>query len=143
MTSAYPWTPAKIQKVWLKIYIKQLFKTYPFLQHSDIDDHIEKAFKDDQSFESCGQVKVETKIRFELVFSSGCGGKTVAYLDIPNWVVVKPEHDGDEDDGKDEDDEEADCDGHQQASHHAVGGVDLHIKVDSKKTHRLKLTFGT
>ena len=126
MTSTFPWTPTKSISFCLDKDIKS--ETNPILQHFDIDHHIEEAFKHDQNLESCGQVKIETKIRFKLLFfNPGCGGTRLAYLDfwMPNWVVVKPEHDGDHDDGEDEDDEEADADVDQQASHHAVGGVDL------------------
>ena len=106
-----------------------MLKLYPFLQHSDIYHDIEEAFEQDQSLECCGQVKVETNISFQILFNSGCGDPPGVLLDICDWVVVKPEQEGDQDDGEDEDDEETDGDGHQEAGHHVVGCVDL-IKVD-------------
>ena len=106
-----------------------MLKLYPFLQHSDIYHDIEEAFEQDQSLECCGQVKVETNISFQILFNSGCGDPPGVFLDIRDWVVVKPEQEGDQDDGEDEDDEETDGDGHQEAGHHVVGCVDL-IKVD-------------
>ena len=106
-----------------------MLKLYPFLQHSDIYHDIEEAFEQDQSLECCGQVKVETNISFQILFNSGCGDPPGVLLDIRDWVVVKPEQEGDQDDGEDEDDEETDGDGHQEAGHHVVGCVDL-IKVD-------------
>ena len=109
-------------------------ETYPSLQHSHIDHDIEEAFNRDESLESCGEVEIKTEIRSELfLFNSGCGDSDThsAHLRfIPGiWVVVEPECDGDQDDGEDEEDEDADADVDQEASHHAVGCVDLH-KVD-------------
>ena len=131
MTSTSPWTPAKLTRLVLSGQRCE-DKTYPSLQHSDIDHDIERAFNGDQTLESCGQVKIETKIRFKILFNSGCGD-TRAHLDLTfDRGVVEPEHDGDQDDGEDEDDEEADADGDQQTSHHAVGCVDLH-KVESEE----------
>ena len=103
-------------------------------QHSHIDHDIEEAFNRDESLESCGEVEIKTEIRSELfLFNSGCGDSDThsAHLRfIPGiWVVVEPECDGDQDDGEDEEDEDADADVDQEASHHAVGCVDLH-KVD-------------
>ena len=115
-------------------------KTNPSLQHSDIDHDIEKAFNSDQKFESCGQVKIKTKIRFKLFFNSGCGDSRALLDLIPDWVIVEPEHDGDEDDGEDEDDEEADADVDQQTSHHAVRCVNLH-KVKSEKIFLLNFSW--
>ena len=85
--------------------------TYPLLQHSDIDYDIETAFNHYQSFEHCSQVEVKTRF-----LNFDCCGKKGAHLDLFDIarVFVKPKRDGDEDDAKDENDEEAYGDGHKQ-----------------------------
>ena len=62
-----------------------------------------------------------------MILNFDCCGKKFAHLDLLDIAraLVKPERDGDEDDAKDENDEEAYGDGHKQPCHHAVRLVDL------------------